>query len=92
MFIPLKKQLFTQFLSGEKDTEYRVYGPRWNESTCTPGRRVTLSCGYSGPRIVGTIAAFDIALFADIPGMRAVYPDHPDDTLVACIRIIIQAP
>ena len=92
MFIPLKKQYFNQFSTGEKSVEYRLYGTRWNERTCTPGRAVTLSCGYSGPRIAGVIDAFDLALFADIPGMDAVYPDCPADALVACIRIITKVP
>lgn len=51
LFIPLKKVYFDQFLIGEKRTEYRVYGPRWNEGTITRGRKAVLSCGYSGPRI-----------------------------------------
>jgi hypothetical protein len=51
LFIPLKTQWFRAFESGEKTVEYRAYGPRWNERTCTPGRAATLSHGYSGDRI-----------------------------------------
>lgn len=51
LFVPLKTEYFDQFARGEKTTEYRLYGPRWNEGTCTPGRSVTLSHGYSGARI-----------------------------------------
>ena len=46
LFIPLKKEYFAQFEQGQKTAEYRLYGPRWNENTCLPGRPVTLSCGY----------------------------------------------
>jgi hypothetical protein len=50
LFIPLKKEYFEEFEHGEKTTEYRQYGPHWNERTCTPGRPVILSCGYSKHR------------------------------------------
>jgi len=45
LFIPLKGEYFDQFQAGTKDTEYRVYGPRWNERTCAVGREVVLSRG-----------------------------------------------
>lgn len=51
LFVPLKTEWFRAFERGEKTTEFRLYGPRWNESTCIPGRQVTLSHGYSGERI-----------------------------------------
>jgi len=39
--------------------ELRLYGPRWNERTCTVGRAVTLSKGYSkGNRLTGRIWKF----------------------------------
>jgi hypothetical protein len=31
---------------GTKDTEYRLYGPRWNERTCSIGRPAVISKGY----------------------------------------------
>lgn len=46
LFIPLKAEHYDRFASGEKTEEFRKYGPRWNEKTCTPGRKVTLSRGY----------------------------------------------
>lgn len=46
LFIPLKTIYFEQFANGTKTTEYRPYGPRWNERTCWNGRPVTLSKGY----------------------------------------------
>jgi len=57
LFVPLKRQYFDAFASGEKRIEYRAYGPRWHEGTIVPGRPVTLSCGYSGPRLEGTVTA-----------------------------------
>jgi len=46
LFIPLLGVYYDQFISGEKHTEYRKYGPRWNERTCPVGRKVLLSRGY----------------------------------------------
>jgi len=46
LLIPLKTEYYEQFERGEKFTEYRLYGPRWNEKTCRVGRAVTLSKGY----------------------------------------------
>lgn len=55
LFIPLKTEWFRAFERGTKKTEFRLYGPRWNESTVIPGRPVTLSHGYSGDRISATV-------------------------------------
>lgn len=55
LFVPLKTEYFRAFEAGSKTTEYRLYGPRWNETTCIPGRAVTLSHGYSGERIPAVI-------------------------------------
>lgn len=46
LFIPLKTEFYEAFVRGEKTSELRLYGPRWNERTCQPGRLVTLSKGY----------------------------------------------
>lgn len=51
LFVPLKTEWFRAFENGTKTTEYRLYGPRWNERTIFTGRPVTLSHGYSGARI-----------------------------------------
>lgn len=60
LFIPLKTEYYEQFKRGEKVTEYRLYGPRWNEKTCRVGREVTLSCGYGKKdRITRTISEFN---------------------------------
>lgn len=62
LFIPLKKEYFEAFERNKKDTEYRLYGPRWNEKTCTVGRAVTLSCGYGKQRrLNGVITHFSKA-------------------------------
>lgn len=55
LFVPLKREYFEAFYNGTKRTEYRLYGPRWHEGTVIPGRPVTLSLGYSGARLSGTV-------------------------------------
>lgn len=59
LFIPLKRKYFEAFATGEKTEELRLYGPRWNEKTCVPGRSVTLSLGYGkNQRMYGVIWKF----------------------------------
>jgi len=59
LFIPLKSEYFDAFVSGEKTEELRLYGPRWNESTCAIGRPVVLSKGYGkNHRLQGRISKF----------------------------------
>lgn len=78
LFIPLRAQWFIMFEVGTKDTEYRAYGPRWNENTCYVGRKATLSYGYSGRRMerrvtgVRKLSTFDKAV---PPGAREIYPN-----------------
>jgi len=61
LFIPLKREWFEAFKSGNNKREWRRYGPRWNKGTCTPRRRVTLSLGYSGARLYGRVSSFRTA-------------------------------
>lgn len=89
MFIPLKKKYFEQFARGEKKHEFRLYGKRWNERVCRPGRDVTLSCGYSGARIKGTISAFSVQRADSVPVIKDVYPEIKADEMIACISIAI---
>ena len=59
LFIPLKREYFEAFENGTKQTEYRLYGPRWNEQTCAIGRPVVLSLGYGkARRLRGEIVGF----------------------------------
>lgn len=77
LFIPLRREYFTAFAEGRKTNEYRLYGPRWNERTCHPGRPVTLSLGYGKQhRLTATIESFRASTDPlDItPAFRACYP------------------
>ncbi len=89
LFIPLKREFFEDFRKGLKDTEYRIYGPRWNERTCPVGRRVVLSLGYGkAHRLSGVISNF---LRSDAPlawdSWQKCYGKRPKGTMAACIQI-----
>lgn len=58
VFIPLAKKHYERYEAGEKDTEYRPHGPRWNKSTCYRDRRVILSCGYGTKRRMTAIIEY----------------------------------
>lgn len=90
LFIPLKTEYFEAFRVGTKTTEYRVYGPRWNERTCAVGRAVTLSKGYGKAcRLQGTVAGFwQSAIVSD--EWERCYGLQGDRT-AACIRIALTA-
>jgi hypothetical protein len=85
LFLPLKTEWFLKFQSGEKCWEYRAYGPRWNERTCTIGRSITISLGYTRKRIAGTIAEFKVISSDQSPDFQRCCPCHIG--LVAAFRI-----
>lgn len=70
LFIPLRGEYFDAFERGEKVTEYRQRGPRWNAETCYIGRRVVLSRGYGKHRrLTGIITGFCYDLIpSKLPG------------------------
>lgn len=85
LFIPLRTEWYRQFEAGTKDTEYRAYGPRWNERTCRIGRAATVSHGYSGKRLERKVAAFSILDWGQAPAAaKAIYPNTP---LIAAIQL-----
>lgn len=87
IFIPLRSEYFLRFRSGSKNTEYRPYGPRWNERTCWEGRAVTLSRGYGKTeRLKGRIKSFQVlACPPDPEAWASVYGDK--EGAVAAITI-----
>jgi hypothetical protein len=73
LFIPLKGEYFDAFRDGEKDTEFRVYGARWNERTCTIGRSVVLSRGYGkSSRLTGVVAQFERLQARSLNGLQRI--------------------
>ena len=91
LFIPLKREYFEAFERGDKDTEFRLPGGRWNERTCKNGRPVVLSLGYGKKhRLNGTVISFGIHALSPekFDAFKACYPDKPN--LAACIRIKVK--
>lgn len=75
LFIPLNAEYFEAFERGDKDTEYRPNGPRWNERTCRIGRAVTLSYGYGkARRLSGVVIGFEVVGPDTQEAIRTVYP------------------
>lgn len=89
LFVPLKTEFFTAFESGSKDTEYRPYGPRWNEKTCPVGRLVTLSHGYGTKRrLRGVVVDFERSMDpSKTEAWRKCYGELERE--VACIWIAL---
>lgn len=87
LFIPLKREYFEAFKSGEKNCEYRPYGKRWNEKTCRVGRSVVLSLGYGkANRLKGTVSLVGIELNPRcLPGWTACYGNKHKEA--CCIYI-----
>lgn len=86
LFVPLRKEWYLAFAGGQKNTEYRAYGPRWNEKTCRVGRRAVLAYGYGWPRISTVIASFTILDRADAPA--AARDIFPDARKIAAIKMV----
>lgn len=87
LFVPLKAKHFDAFAAGQKWIEFRPYGPRWNERTCTLWRPVTLSRGYGRRhRLRGMVDGFEVS---QEPTQTADWRDcyGPAAVDVACIHI-----
>lgn len=88
LFIPLKSDYYDAFERGEKDTEYREYGARWNEKTARVGRKVVLSKGYGNKhRLTGTIIGFKRGAPPADPAFRAIYGDEAKEAAQIQIRV-----
>ena len=88
LFIPLKTEYYQAFVLGEKDTEYRKYGPGWNERTCWVGRPVVISKGYGKQnRTCGVIRSFAIIDGSSIPGDSVEKCYGTNDIQLAAIGI-----
>lgn len=85
LFIPLLTKWFRAFEDGTKTTEYRAYGPRWNERTCYPGRRAVLAHGYGYPRLNRVVVGFKKIPLARAP--KAAREIYPHATHIAAIEL-----
>lgn len=88
LFIPLKSEYYDAFADGTKQTEFRPYGPRWNERTCREGREVILSRGYGRKhRMRGVVVDFRRYKWPTRTRLwKAIYGDKPIE-FAACIGI-----
>ena len=88
LFIALRREHFEAFRNGTKRTEYRAYGPRWNERTCMYGRKVTLSLGYGkSQRLRAQVIGF--RKLTREPGRSRIYPRG---TRIAAIALHVFLP
>jgi hypothetical protein len=79
LFIPLKTEHYEAFKRGDKTTEYRLAGPRWNAATCPVGRAVVLSKGYGkGDRLNGRVIGFAVRTLSE------VRKEHDRVAILAC--------
>lgn len=96
LFIPLKAVYFDAFASGDKTTEYRLYGQRWNEQTCPPGRPVVLSRGYGKHRrLSGCVRDFLRVSLAALPehvqeSLRLIYREQAEQNDIAVVGIDVE--
>jgi hypothetical protein len=88
LFIPLARRWFLSFQAGDKDTEYRAYGPRWNERTCRIGRAATLALGYGHPRLSRVVTGFEKLDWRDAP--QAAKTIFPTARHIAAIKLAPQ--
>jgi hypothetical protein len=88
LFIPLKTEFFRAFQAGTKTVEFRQYGPRWNERTCSVGRPVVLSHGYGKrERLNGVVSGFSVeTAITKTEAWRSCYGDS-EGSVAACIAI-----
>jgi hypothetical protein len=76
LFVPLRATYWKQFRARSKTTEWRAWGPRWNDRVIAPWRAVVLSCGYSGPRLHGVVVSIRRVARSQAPiDAQAIYPD-----------------
>jgi len=93
LFVPLKTEHYEGFASGRKTAEYRLYGPRWNDKTCMPGRDVTLSKGYGKKnRMTGVVDGIQIVRVCSLEKphrstMLKLYGLDSDDEFAIAIHI-----
>jgi hypothetical protein len=77
LWLPLRAEYIDAFAAGTKTTEYRRHGGRLGVlERLTIGRPVTLSRGYSGPRLHMLIKAVSVVPAAAVPDAAAIYGHH----------------
>lgn len=92
LFIPLNTEHYDKFDSGEKDTEYRILGPRWNLDCIWVGRKVTISKGYGKQnRIKGEVKHLKVIKRRYLPesvqaDLDKIYSEDKIDVICITVR------
>lgn len=74
LWLVLRGEHFDAFAAGTKTTEYRRFGSPLGRLERLPiGRPVTLSRGYSGPRLHMVIKAVSVVPAASVPKAAEIY-------------------
>lgn len=84
LFANLNVYWFWETAGGRHPTEYRPYGPRWNERTVWPGRRAVITMAFRWPRLFTSVESF--AILDEPPDQKAwdsVYPDKKGCKIMA---------
>lgn len=89
-FFPLKKQYFNMFLCGDKNTEYRYFGKRWNFETLSVGKIAILANGYNFPRIEAKIVKLEVIKWIEAP--EYVKQALPIDADLLAIHLAFKSP
>lgn len=96
LFVPLNTEHYEAFEDGSKDTEYRLYGARWNEKTCIVGRPAVLSKGYGKQnrmnRVISSFEVHPVEWFSTpkIGTISKIYDNRKGfgwQTKIACIKL-----
>ncbi|UDQ96844.1 hypothetical protein AAEX28_07235 [Lentisphaerota bacterium WC36G] len=88
LFVPLKKQFFEAFKSGEKTAEYRKISNNFNLKTCKIGRKVTLAKGYTKERLSGIIKSVEICHKPNsLPGWVECYGENEPKAIIINIEV-----
>jgi hypothetical protein len=90
LFIPLREEHFLAFERGDKTEEFRKLSAQFCHRTCPPGRRATLSLGYSGRRLTGTVRGFRHLAWRDAP--EAAQKIYAGASVLVGIKIELDAP
>jgi hypothetical protein len=76
LFVPLRGEWFDAIARGDKTDEWRRLGVRFNLDTCSVGRELILSRGYSGARLRVRVVEVSERMSQESPAASGIYgPD-----------------
>lgn len=90
--IVVKRRYFDQFLSGEKNIEYRRLRGQFNAAVFRPGRSVRIAYNYNlklFPFLDATVTAFEALTALNCPDLLSLHPDISPSETIAAIHLCI---